>query len=649
MKKILLACSILLFGNIIYAQTSVFSEDFDNNSGTGSNWDILDEAIGGQGDIPSEWWISDMEAGTAVGTCGSSGGGDQTLHVSTCACYNGDVGAAYEIGSGLCYLIPGICPVADKRTYSNTIVTTGVTGMTLTFQYMEGGEGLIDDATVIYSINDGVTWIELDNPAKTLPICPSNGVWTAYAFPLPVSCENITTLRIGFRWVNNDGGGVDPSFAVDDIDISGNVPPPCTDPDVPSALTSTQSSICPGASSTLSWTGSLNDATNWHVYTTSCGVTQLTTTASNSLVVTPGATTTYYIRGEDGAGCVDESTGTCGSVTVTVDKTASTITSATASTNNVCANTSVNVTANGVSAGSGATLTWYTGTGGTGSNLGGSNPLNVSPATTTTYYARLAGTCNTVETSITVTVDKTASSITSATASTNNVCASTSVDLTANGVSAGSGSTLTWYTGTGGTGANLGTVNPLSVSPATTTTYYARLAGTCNTVETSITVTVLPAIDTSTTTNAFDITSNQTGATYQWINCNNGNTVIAGETDITYSATANGDYAVIVTMGSCSDTSACVSLNNVGINESSFGKNIQLFPNPTTNYLTLKIEEAYKSASYQLIDLQGKVIKSNKVDGDETTIKMEGLPTSIYFLSISDNNQLIKTFKIIKN
>ena len=102
-------------------------------------------------------------------------------------------------------------------------------------------------------------------------------------------------------------------------------------------------------------------------------------------------------------------------------------------------------------------------------------------------------------------------------------------------------------------------------------------------------------------------------------------------------------------MGSCSDTSACVSLNNVGINESSFGKNIQLFPNPTTNYLTLKIEEAYKSASYQLIDLQGKVIKSNKVDGDETTIKMEGLPTSIYFLSISDNNQLIKTFKIIKN
>ncbi|MFT5779852.1 MAG: PKD repeat protein, partial [Crocinitomicaceae bacterium] len=200
---------------------SVFSEDFDLNGGAGSNWAVLDEAIGGQGDIPSEWWISDMEAGTAIGTCGTSGGGDQTLHVSTCTCYIGDVGAAYEIGAGLCYLIPGICPIADKRSYSNTIVTTGVTGMTLSFQYMEGGEGTTDDATVIYSINNGATWLQLDNPAKTLLTCAPQGIWTAYSFALPVSCENIATLRIGFRWVNNDGGGVDPSFAVDDIDITG--------------------------------------------------------------------------------------------------------------------------------------------------------------------------------------------------------------------------------------------------------------------------------------------------------------------------------------------------------------------------------------------------------------------------------------------
>ncbi|WP_415376440.1 T9SS type A sorting domain-containing protein [Patiriisocius sp. Uisw_017] len=88
----------------------------------------------------------------------------------------------------------------------------------------------------------------------------------------------------------------------------------CTDPDVP-LITASPTTICPSGSSTLSWTGSLNDATAWHVYTTSCGVTQLTTTTSNSLVVSPSSTTTYYIRGE--GGCV--TAGSCGSRPVTVN------------------------------------------------------------------------------------------------------------------------------------------------------------------------------------------------------------------------------------------------------------------------------------------------------------------------------------------
>ena len=200
--------------------------------------------------------------------------------------------------------------------------------------------------------------------------------------------------------------------------------------------------------------------------------------------VSPNSTTTYYARLDGTCNAVEAS------VTVTVDKTASSITSATVSTNNICPNTTVTLTANGVNPGSGATLTWFDGANGTGNNLGTGATKSVSPATTTTYYARLEGTCNTVEASITVTVDKTASSITSATASTNNICPNTTVTLTANGVTPGSGATLTWFDGANGTGNNLGSGGTKSVSPTSTTTYYARLEGTCNTVEASITVTV---------------------------------------------------------------------------------------------------------------------------------------------------------------
>ena len=88
----------------------------------------------------------------------------------------------------------------------------------------------------------------------------------------------------------------------------------CTDPDIPT-ITATPSTICPGSSSTLTWTGNLNDATLWNIYTGSCGGTQIGTTATSSFVVTPGATTTYFVRGE--GGCVTP--GSCGTVSVTVN------------------------------------------------------------------------------------------------------------------------------------------------------------------------------------------------------------------------------------------------------------------------------------------------------------------------------------------
>lgn len=238
------------------SQTVVWSEDFDNNGGSGSNWSTLNEDIGTQGAIANQWYISSAEAGNAAGVCGSAGGSDKSLHVSGNISWSGDLGAAYEIGAGLCAGFPGFCPITDKRTYSNAINTVGVTGMTLNFNYIENGEGAVDDATVIYSINNGTSWLLLDNPAKTAICGSGQGRWTAYSFNLPATCEGITTLRIGFRWINNDGAGADPSFAVDDIQIT--IPSGATSP-VTSILTTTSVACFGGATgvATATTTGGL--------------------------------------------------------------------------------------------------------------------------------------------------------------------------------------------------------------------------------------------------------------------------------------------------------------------------------------------------------------------------------------------------------
>ena len=45
----------------------------------------------------------------------------------------------------------------------------------------------------------------------------------------------------------------------------------------------------------------------------------------------------------------------------------------------------------------------------------------------------------------------------------------------------------------------------------------------------------------------------------------------------------------------------------------------------------------------------GKVIENKKITSSIETIEMDNLPDATYFLTVIDNEQSIKTFKIIKN
>ncbi len=86
----------------------------------------------------------------------------------------------------------------------------------------------------------------------------------------------------------------------------------CANPDIPT-LQASPTSICDGDNSTLSITaGDLNDATDWHWYSGSCGGTPIGT--GTSVIVSPSVTATYYVRGE--GGCVTP--GACAEITVTV-------------------------------------------------------------------------------------------------------------------------------------------------------------------------------------------------------------------------------------------------------------------------------------------------------------------------------------------
>ena len=83
-------------------------------------------------------------------------------------------------------------------------------------------------------------------------------------------------------------------------------------------------------------------------------------------------------------------------------------------------------------------------------------------------------------------------------------------------------------------------------------------------------------------------------------------------------------------------------------------KNINLsvsaYPNPTTDYLTVKVEN-YETANLQYIifDINGKELQKVKATGTETKIETSKLVPANYFVKVLDNKKEIKVFKIIKN
>jgi len=78
-------------------------------------------------------------------------------------------------------------------------------------------------------------------------------------------------------------------------------------------------------------------------------------------------------------------------------------------------------------------------------------------------------------------------------------------------------------------------------------------------------------MDSTLSTTNDTIWANMAGASYQWVDCDNGNASINGETNQYFTPTAAGNYAVVITMGGCSITSACVLIDIFGVEELSNG------------------------------------------------------------------------------
>ena len=80
---------------------------------------------------------------------------------------------------------------------------------------------------------------------------------------------------------------------------------------------------------------------------------------------------------------------------------------------------------------------------------------------------------------------------------------------------------------------------------------------------------------------------------------------------------------------------------------------LQVFPNPVNDFLKLTVVPSatisIQSLSFQLYDVNGKLVQNNNVESNETNIMMSGFTSGTYLLKIIQGDTSFKTFKIIKN
>ena len=168
-----------------------------------------------------------------------------------------------------------------------------------------------------------------------------------------------------------------------------------------------------------------------------------------------------------------------------------------------------------------------------------------------------------------------------------------------------------------------------------------------NGCDSSVAVNVdIQLIDNSVSSAGFTLTANQSGATYQWIDCVNGNTPIPGATNRSFSAMMNSDYAVVITLNGCTRRSSCISVRGVHASKIEAKADFAIYPNPTTGQFTLELGTLATPTTVRVFDVLGQTLVTRTVTTTKTTVRLDGYSDGAYFVEVR-NGTAVAVKKIL--
>ena len=131
-----------------------------------------------------------------------------------------------------------------------------------------------------------------------------------------------------------------------------------------------------------------------------------------------------------------------------------------------------------------------------------------------------------------------------------------------------------------------------------------------------------------------NLIANQNNVKYQWLDCNNNFAKLSNDTNQSFSSFYSGSYAVEV-RNSCIDTSNCINLTIVGINEQTQEKKLTVSPNPTSGRIILSSESLL--TRIEVYTVTGSKIKT--ILNPKSELNLSNLPDGVYFLYMEAKNK----------
>ncbi|WP_274475831.1 LamG-like jellyroll fold domain-containing protein [Mangrovimonas aestuarii] len=186
-------------------------------------------------------------------------------------------------------------------------------------------------------------------------------------------------------------------------------------------------------------------------------------------------------------------------------------------------------------------------------------------------------------------------------------------------------------------GTNNGTLNGFALTTGSTSNW-TNGAG----------LTAVAIIDATVSSDDTTLTANQTDATYQWVDVDNANAPIPGETNQTFTPSVNGNFAVEITLGACTETSQTVNFTTLGLNDNVFANSIRLYPNPTSNLINVNLGDTYTTVNASLLSVNGRVVAQKTVSNTSAFQMDLNQAAGLYFLNITTDNDKTAILKVVK-